>query len=115
MYSITVTITDKTAAAQSLYALLTEGSKTGYTVAPAEGYPESANVDLARVWVQADPGNAAAKILLGDANTANDGSRQARVLEAGDIFPLAGEQIYLKNWYARCDTNSTIFNLGVER
>lgn len=116
LYSITITITDKTAAAQNLGKLLSAGSQTGYTVVPSTGYPLAAQ---SPTWyeLQADPGNGANKGFLGDSNTANDGSRQGRVLQAGDLsFPsrLQNVGLSLQNRYLRTDTNNSVFNLIVE-
>jgi hypothetical protein len=116
MFSITITITDHTAAAQSLYTLLSQGSQTGYTVAPSAGYKNLHG--CCRRWeLQADPANGAGKGFVGDAFTANDGSRQGRVLQAGDLmFSQDSEKndLDLTARYLRADTDGAKFNLCVE-
>jgi hypothetical protein len=113
--SFTVTITNKVNGPFQLSALLNVGSATGVTVAPAAGY-STARTSARYVSLQSDPTNGASKVFKGDANTANDGSRQGKVLLAGDVDvePTAHvEDVDLNSIYVNTDTNGAKINIEV--
>jgi hypothetical protein len=118
MNSMTVTIADHTATGQSLYTLLSKGSQTGYTCAPATGIAPSltlpANVSF--LTVQASKGNSTNIVYVGDENCANDGSRQARELGAGDVYQIAAEPnlANLRQIYVRGGADSVKFNIEID-
>jgi hypothetical protein len=117
IWSITVTISDHTAPAQDIATLFKKGSQTGYTVAPATGYPgQLIPTTFGYVSIQAGVGNGSGKIFVGDANTANDGSQQGLVLAAGNGWDrdLESNRVVAQGLYVRTDTDDSTFNVMLE-
>ena len=86
VFSMTVEITDHTAAAQDLATLFKQGSQTGYTVVPSvDRTGQLIPTTFGYRSVQASAGNSSGTtIYVGDENTANDGSCQGIELAPGN-------------------------------
>ena len=112
----TITLTDYTAAAQSLLTLLGKGSQTGYTVAPAAGSGELQTPgQCVYLSIQSSPSNGATVVYKGDSSTANDGSRQAKELLAGDVdvMQAAPYVVHLGEVFIRASANNAKVNVEV--
>jgi hypothetical protein len=116
MPSFTVTISDKTQPAQSIYTLATKGSQTGYTVNPPTPPAIKAVTeiqDVSFLQIQASKTNGSGIVYKGDQGVANDGSRQSREMAAGDVDTMQAypRVVYLQEIYLRTNTNGAIINV----
>lgn len=117
MFCATITVTDHTAAAQNLFTLLSKGSQTGYTVSPAAGIITNLTMIASASYlsIQASPSNSGITLYKGDENTANDGSRQAKELQNGDVdvsqaYPYS---VNLQEIYMRASADGGKFNVEI--
>jgi hypothetical protein len=113
--SATVTISDHTKPARSLYDLLSNGSANGYTVVGGFSGDVSVFGAVAYRSIQVDSGSAGS-VYVGDANIANDGSRQGLIISAGDVWDRdnATDCESLQNLFVRASADNTVFNTLVE-
>lgn len=118
MPSMTIRITDYTAAAQNLDTLAHQGSQTGYTVVRSDTggtLPAVSAIDF--LSIQASYSNGGTLVYVGGSNVKNDGTCQARELFAGDTdqrqrgFQPIGN---LSQWFIRANANSAIINVEYE-
>ena len=115
MFAATITITDITQPGRSLYHLLTTGSGAGYTVAPSDGINEEISMvgGVSYLSIQASYGNGQTIIYKGDERVANDGSRQAKEMAAGDtdVSQAYPNSVNLREIYVRASVNGGKFNV----
>jgi hypothetical protein len=120
MPSMTVTVTDYTAAGASLADLAFGASTpTGYTVTKSDvegniGGNSTGPTSVDYLAIQASYTNGGTKVYEGGSQVANDGTNQARELLAGDIkeyqkgtYPT----IVLGQIYVRASASDAIFNV----
>lgn len=113
--SATVTVTDHTKPAQSLYALLTGATVAGYSVVGGFSGDVSGFGMVAYRSVQYVSGGS---VYIGDSQIANDGTRQGITLASGALTgwdrdnPV--ECASLQNLFVRASADSTVFNILVE-
>jgi hypothetical protein len=118
MFAVTITITDRTQTPQNLYTLITKGSQTGYTVAPAAGIApsnltQSQTGCVSYLSIQASYKNGGTTVYKGDENVKNDGSRQAKELNAGDtdVQQAYSYSTNLNEIYLTASANAAVVNV----
>lgn len=112
----TITITDRTQPVQSLFNLMAKGSLPGYTVAPAGGlFPLTMLGGVSYLSIQASPRNGGTVIYVGDENVKNDGSRQGKEMQAGDVDVHQAHDYtcHLGEIYLTASANNAIFSVEV--
>lgn len=114
--SATVTVTDHTKPARSLYDLLANGTANGYTVVGGLSGDVSVFGMVACRLIQGDTNNGAGKIYVGDSQIANDGSRQGVTLAPGDVWQRDNpvDCASLQNLFIRASADGAKFNAMVE-
>src|SRR5208282_2095486 len=117
MPSCTITISDITKPAQSLAALLSQGSLPGYTVAPPGGIIPALTLinGVSYLSCQASYTNGTQTVYKGDENTKTDGTRQGKEMEAGDTdvqqaYPYT---VNLNEIYLRASANGAVVNVEI--
>src|SRR6267154_598435 len=117
MNCATITITDITKPAQSLYTLLSVGSQPGYTVSPAGGIFPAISIigSVSYLSVQASPTNSTQTVYKGDENTKTDGSLQGKEMAAGstDVIQAYPHQVDLNTTFLRASANGAKINVEV--
>jgi hypothetical protein len=117
MKCATITITDNTKPAQSLYTLLSQGSQPGYTVSPAAGIALPLNLlaMVSYISIQASVQNSSSYIYVGDENVHNDGTQQGKELAAGIVSTISAYPLYanLNEIYVRANANSVKINVEI--
>ncbi len=101
MADITVTISDHTKPARSIYDLAVNGSGNGYTVTGSLPALSPA-ASVCYLSIQAAVGNSSTIVYKGGSDVKNDGTRQAKALAAGNVdvqqavqYSVNLNQIYL--------------------
>lgn len=117
MTTATITVIDYTQPAQSLFTLLSQGSKPGYTVVPTGGIAPALTMigDVSYLSIQASYGNSGQVVYKGDENTQNDGTRQGKELRAGDtdVMQAYPKSVNLNEVYLRASANGAIVNVEI--
>ncbi len=117
MNSCTITVTDITKTPRNLYDLLSNGSGNGYTVAPTKGIfaPLTIIGSVAYLSIQASYNNGSTIIYKGDESVANNGTRQAKELKAGDtdVQQAYSYSVNLNEVFLTASANGGVVNVEV--
>lgn len=110
MYGTTITITDKSQPAFNLFSVLT-GAVTGITVGTSGKYPGISR-NCRELILQADTGNGAGKIMLGDASVTTTNYGMVLAATAQPIVLRADlDAISLSDIFFTTDTNTSKLNV----